>query len=55
MTNITSAQKLWTIKSDIDGYFYEIRCKGIVIDRVPLSIKAINYCMETGLIKKGYL
>lgn len=36
-----SSQKLWRVVKEPSGYYYEIRLKGIVIDRIKVDYPAL--------------
>lgn len=38
-----SNQKLWKIISQPDGYYYEIRLAGVVLQRVKVDPKVLEY------------
>lgn len=52
MTNekIKANQKLWKVTKDIDGYYYEIRAKGMVIDRIKINEPALTYLVKNKAI-----
>lgn len=37
MEKFLSNQKLWKIVREPDGYYYEIRVKGTIIDRIKVT------------------
>lgn len=37
----TSSQKLWRVVKQPDGYYYEIKLAGMVIDRIKIEHPAI--------------
>ena len=45
-----SNQKLWRIVNTLDGYFYEIKLAGMVVDRIPVEEKSLNYLKIEGVI-----
>ena len=45
-----ASQKLWRISKEINGYYYEIRLKGITIDRVKIDYPALATLKKEGLI-----
>lgn len=55
MSNYTSAQKLWKIVKERDQYYYEIKLKGVVIDRFPVEEPAFSHLKREGLIKTSTL
>ena len=50
MSSYTSSQKLWRIIKQPDGYYYEIRLAGMVIDRMRVEHPAIAVLNKEGLI-----
>lgn len=42
MSKYTSSQKLWRVVRQADGWYYEIKLKGIVIDRIKVEYPALN-------------
>ena len=45
-----SNQKLWRIIRQPEGYYYEIRLAGTVIDRIKIEYPALNNIKQEGLI-----
>ena len=45
-----SSQKLWRISKEINGYYYEIRLKGMTIDRIRIEEPSLTILKEKGLI-----
>lgn len=41
MSKYNSSQKLWRVIKEPNGYYYEIKLKGMVIDRVKVDYPAI--------------
>lgn len=41
MSKYPSSQKLWRIIKEVNGYYYEIKLAGTVIDRVKVEYPAI--------------
>ena len=41
MSKYPSSQKLWRVIKEPDGYYYEIKLAGMVIDRVKIEYPAI--------------
>lgn len=37
MTNYPASQKLWRVVKQPDGYYYEIKLAGMVIDRFKIT------------------
>lgn len=46
-----SNQKLWKVVKEPTGYFYEIKLKGIIIDRIKISPAVIKIMKAEGLLK----
>ena len=46
-----SSQKLWRVVREPDGYYYEIRLKGMVIDRLPVKGASETYLKCEGVIE----
>ena len=46
-----SNQKLWRIVEQPDGYWYEIKLGGMVVDRVKLDGSAESYFKGEGVIE----
>ena len=45
-----SNQKLWRIVKQPDGYYYEIKLAGVVIDRLKIDYPALGTLKEEGLL-----
>lgn len=50
MSNYTSSQKLWRVIKEPDNYYYEIRLKGVVIDRIKVDYPALATLKKEGII-----
>lgn len=50
MSNYTSSQKLWRVIKEPNGYYYEIRLKGMVIDRIKIDYPAVGTLKKEGVI-----
>ena len=50
MIKYLSNQKLWKIIKEPNGYYYEIRLAGIVVDRIKIEHPAIGLFKKEGLI-----
>lgn len=50
MHKYSSSQKLWRIVKDVNGYYYEIKLAGTVVDRVRVEHPAIAVFKKEGLI-----
>ena len=37
MSKYPSSQKLWRVVQEPNGYYFEIKLKGMVIDRLPIN------------------
>lgn len=46
----TASQKLWRIVKEPSGFYYEIRLKGITIDRIRIEEPALSFLKKEGLI-----
>lgn len=47
----SSNQKLWKIVKEPTGYYYEIKLKGIVIDRIKVEYPALATLKKEGVIE----
>ena len=47
----SSNQKLWKIVKEPTGYYYEIKLKGMVIDRIKVEYPALNVLKKEGVIE----
>lgn len=52
MIKYLSNQKLWRISKGFDGYYYEIKLAGVVIDRIRIEYPALNILKKEGLINE---
>lgn len=50
MTRYTSSQKLWKIIEEPTGYYYEIRLKGMTIDRIKIEEPVLTYLRQKDVI-----
>lgn len=50
MSRYVSGQKLWRIIKEPEGYYYEIRLAGMVVDRVKVDYPALATFKKEGLI-----
>lgn len=48
--NYLSNQKLWRVVKQPDGYYYEIKLAGMVIDRLKIDYPALGTLKEEGLL-----
>ena len=46
-----SNQKLWRVIKEPQGYYYEIKLAGIVIDRIKVEYPALATLKEEGVIE----
>lgn len=47
-------QKLWKITRTPEGYYYEIKLAGMVIDRLKIDYPALGTLKKEGVISMGY-
>lgn len=50
MSNYTASQKLWKVIREPNGYYYEIRLAGTVIDRIKIEYPALNTLKNAEII-----
>lgn len=50
MSKYLSNQKLWRIVKEPNGYYYEIKLKGMVIDRIKVEYPALATLKREGLL-----
>lgn len=50
MQRYKSNQKLWKVVREVDGYYYEIKLAGMVIDRIKISDNVINIMQSENLL-----
>jgi len=50
MSEYPASQKLWRISRSLDGYYYEIKLAGVVIDRIKIEEPALRYLKQEGII-----
>lgn len=50
MSRYVSGQKLWRIIKEPEGYYYEIRLAGMVVDRVRIEHPALATFKKEGVI-----
>jgi hypothetical protein len=50
MSDYPASQKLWRISHTLDGYYYEIKLAGMVIDRVKIEEPTLTFLKQKGLI-----
>lgn len=49
-SNYPSCQKLWRIIKEPNGYYYEIKLGGMVVDRIKVDYPAIATFKKEGVI-----
>lgn len=50
MSEYPSSQKLWRISHTLDGYYYEIKLAGVVIDRIKIEEPTLTFLKQKGLL-----
>lgn len=50
MSEYHSNQKLWRVVKEPNGYYYEIKLAGMVIDRIKIDYPALSTLKKEGLI-----
>jgi hypothetical protein len=50
MSKYNACQKLWRISRSLDGYYYEIKLAGMIIDRVKIEEPTLTFLKQKGLI-----
>ena len=45
-TKYKPSDKIWSIKMDREGWYYEIRLKGCIIDRLSIPKDTLGYLRE---------
>ena len=50
MSRYPSSQKLWRIIKEPEGYYYEIRLAGMVVDRIKVEHPALAVFKKEGMI-----
>ena len=50
MSKYPSSQKLWRVVQEPSGYYFEIKLKGMVIDRLPINEPTIKILKEEEVI-----
>lgn len=48
--NYLASQKLWRVIKEPTGYYYEIKLKGMVIDRIKIEYPALGTLKEEGVL-----
>lgn len=46
----SSSQKLWRVVREPNGYYYEIKLAGTVIDRIKIEYPALGTLKQAGVI-----
>lgn len=52
MSNYHACQKLWRISRSLDGYYYEIKLAGVVIDRIKIEEPTLTFLKQEGVISE---
>ena len=52
MSNYQASQKLWRITHVIDGWYYEIKLAGVVIDRIKIEEPTLTFLKQEGVISE---
>ena len=50
MNKYSSNQKLWKIIKEPNGYYYEIKLAGTIIDRIKIEYPALSTLKKEGII-----
>ena len=50
MSKYPSSQKLWRVVQEPNGYYFEIKLKGMVIDRLPTNEPTIKVLKQEEVI-----
>lgn len=50
MSKFTASQKLWKVIKEPNGYYYEIRLAGMIIDRIKIEYPALQTLKNEGVI-----
>ena len=50
MSDYPASQKLWRISRSLDGYYYEIKLAGVVIDRIKIEEPTLTYLKQEKLL-----
>ena len=51
MSKYLANQKLWKVVREPNGYYYEIKLAGMVVDRIKIEYPTLNTLKEEGVIK----
>lgn len=52
MSEYPASQKLWRISRTLDGYYYEIKLAGVVIDRIKIEEPTLTFLKQEGVISE---
>lgn len=50
MSEYPASQKLWRITHSLDGFYYEIKLAGVVIDRIKIEEPTLTYLKQVKLL-----
>jgi hypothetical protein len=50
MSEYPSSQRLWRISRSLDGFYYEIKLAGVVIDRIKIEEPTLTYLKQEKLL-----
>jgi hypothetical protein len=50
MSKYPSSQKLWRIVKEPNGYYYEIKLAGTIVDRIKIEYPALQILINEGVI-----
>lgn len=50
MSEYPASQKLWRISRSLDGFYYEIKLAGVVIDRIKIEEPTLTYLKQEKLL-----
>lgn len=50
MSHYNACQKLWRISRSLDGFYYEIKLAGVVIDRIKIEEPTLTYLKQEKLL-----
>ena len=50
MSKYNACQKLWRISRSLDGFYYEIKLAGVVIDRIKIEEPTLTYLKQEKLL-----
>lgn len=51
MSAFNSSQKLWRVIKERERFYYEIKLKGEVVDRLPVDEPALSFLKKEEVIK----